>query len=48
VALQKAFPEPGQLLLLPNDFVAFPRERLGDIQRLMGKSGYVIKTIRAS
>lgn len=48
VALQKAFPEPGELLLLPNDFVAFPRERLGDIQRLMGKSGYVIKTIRAS
>jgi len=48
VALQRAFPEPGQLVLLSDDFIAFPPQLLGDIQRLLGKSGYVIKTIRAS
>jgi hypothetical protein len=48
VALQKAFPEPNQLVLLSNDFIAFPPQLLGDIQRLLGKSGYVVKTIRAS
>jgi hypothetical protein len=48
VALQKAFSDPGQLLVLPNDFIAFPQELLGDIQRLIDKSGYVVKTIRAS
>ena len=48
VELQKVFSDPGQLVLLPNDFIAFPQELLGDIQRLIGKSGYVVKTIRAS
>jgi hypothetical protein len=48
VALQKAFPKPDQLMLLPNDFIAFPRELLADMQRLVGKSGYVVKTIRVS
>ena len=48
VELQKAFSDPTELVLLPNDFIAFPSQRLGDIQRLIGKSGYVIKTIKAS
>lgn len=48
VELQKVFSDSGQLVILPNDFIAFPKELLGDIQRLIGKSGYVVKTIRAS
>ena len=48
VELQKVFSDPGQLVLLPNDFIAFPKELLGDVQRLIGKSGYVVKTIRGS
>jgi len=48
VELQKVFSDPGQLVLLPNDFIAFPKELLSDVQRLIGKSGYVVKTIRAS
>ncbi len=47
VELQKAFSAPTQLVILPNDFIAFPPERLEDIRRLIGKSGYVVKTIQA-
>ncbi len=48
VALEKAFSDPNQLLTLPNGFIAFPPERLDEIQRVIGKSGYVIKKIQAS
>lgn len=48
VELEKAFSDLTQLLPLPNGFIAFPSERLVDVQKIIGKSGYVIKTITAS
>jgi hypothetical protein len=47
VQIQKAISQPGQLVTLPNGYIAFPVDALGDIQRLLTRSGYVIKTIQA-
>jgi len=48
VQIQKAFPDPAQLVVLPNDYLAFPRGSLADIQQLVTRSGYVIRTTKAS
>jgi len=43
VALEKALGE--QWASLNNDYVAFPRGALGDVQRIVKKSGHVIKEV---
>jgi hypothetical protein len=43
VALEKALGE--QWASLKNDYVAFPRGALGDVQRIVRKSGHVIKEV---
>jgi len=48
VQIQKAFPDPARLVVLPNDYLAFPRGALADIRQLVTRSGYVIKTTKAS
>ncbi|NQU62813.1 MAG: hypothetical protein HQ517_00800 [SAR324 cluster bacterium] len=47
VQIQKKFSDPSQILILPNDFIAFPRELRQDISNLVIKSGFVVKTISA-
>jgi hypothetical protein len=47
VMLEKQFGEPGQLVGLSKQFVAFPIGLLPELQAWMKKSGHVIKTIRA-
>lgn len=46
VAIQKLFPNPRQLVMLPNGYIAFPTQLLPKIEALVSKSGYVIKTVR--
>ncbi len=45
VAIEKSFSDPTKLVFLPNDFIAFPRGLLGEIERLVTKSGFVVKSI---
>ncbi len=47
VQIEKAISKPGRLVSLPNGYIAFPMDALEDIQRLVTRSGYVIKTIEA-
>ena len=48
VQIEKAISKPGRLVSLPNGYIAFPMDALEDIQRLVTRSGYVIKTIEAA
>jgi hypothetical protein len=43
IALEKSLGE--RWISLKNDFVVFPREALGDVQRLVKKLGHVIKEV---
>jgi hypothetical protein len=43
VQIQKSFADPESLVSLPNDHIAFPCDQLPAIQRLVEKSGHVIK-----
>jgi hypothetical protein len=45
VAIEKSFSDPAKLIFLPNDFIAFPRGLLGEIERLVTKSGFVVRSI---
>ncbi|MCK4467126.1 MAG: hypothetical protein KAU60_02115, partial [Desulfobacterales bacterium] len=45
VAIEKTFSDPAKLVFLPDDFIAFPRGLLGEIERLVTKSGFVVRTI---
>lgn len=47
VALQKAITDPGQVIFLPHDFIAFPRGQAGAIEKLVNKAGHVIKWVQA-
>jgi hypothetical protein len=47
VTLQKTITAPGQIIFLPQDFIAFPRRQLKTIKKLVNKSGHVIKWIQA-
>lgn len=47
VQIQKSFSDSARIVLLPNDFIAFPPDLLKDISKLVIKSGFVIKTISA-
>ncbi len=43
VQIEKSFADPKILVSLPNDYIAFPRDQLQAIQKLVEKSGHVIK-----
>ncbi len=45
ITIQKALAGDEQLLVLPNDFIAFPRGLLPAIDKLVKQSGYAIKQI---
>ncbi|MCD4841292.1 MAG: hypothetical protein K8R08_04690 [Methanosarcinales archaeon] len=47
IAIQKAFADSGKVILLSNDFIAFPNDLTKKMEALVNKSGYVIKTIEA-
>ena len=52
VKLQQAFEgadgvSPARFIFLSDEYVAFPRAMVGDIERLIKKSGHVIKTVGA-
>jgi hypothetical protein len=47
VMLEKQFGEPGQLVALSSQFVAFPSRLLPALQSWMKKSGHVIKAIQS-
>ncbi|MEK8016641.1 MAG: hypothetical protein VSS75_007205 [Candidatus Parabeggiatoa sp.] len=42
--IQKTFAESTSVVFLPNDFIAFPPDFFSEIQKLVTKSGYVIKS----
>lgn len=46
VRLQQAFPDPKQLITLSNEFVAFPRGLLSEVEKVVKKTGNVIKTVK--
>ena len=47
VAIRKAFADSGKVILLPNNFIAFPNDLTKKMEALVNKSGYVIKAIEA-
>lgn len=47
VAIERAFKESNDVQILPNDFIAFAKELLPQIERVVTKTGYVVKTRKA-
>ena len=47
VMLEKKFGEPGQLVSLSGEFVAFPNGLLPEIRGWLKKSGYVVKSLNS-
>jgi hypothetical protein len=47
VALEKTFKD-GKIVLLPDDFIAFPQSLLGQVQAVVSKNGFAVKTIQSS
>ena len=47
MTIKKSFPNSDKLLFLSDDFIAFPRSILGEIDMLTGKSGFAIKMVKA-
>ena len=47
VMLEKKFGEPGQLVSLSREFVAFPNELLPEIKSCLKKSGHVVKSLNS-
>ncbi len=47
MAIQRTIEDPTQLLLLSDEFIAFPPTQLKTIEKIVTKSGYVIKTVQA-
>jgi len=45
VMLEKKFGQPGQLVSLSREFVAFPNGLLPEIKAWLKKSGHVVKSI---
>ena len=45
--LEKKFGEPGQLVSLSREFVAFPNGLLPEIKGWLKKSGHVIKSLNS-
>ena len=47
VSIQKLLSKPGKIAVLPGDYIAFPKELLPAVEKLVDKSGYVIKRIES-
>ncbi|MDM8557784.1 hypothetical protein [Candidatus Parabeggiatoa sp. HSG14] len=47
VQIQKKFADSTSVVFLPNDFIAFPFYFMDDIQKLVTKAGFVVKTVYA-
>ena len=47
VMLENRFGEPGQLVSLSREFVAFPNELLPEIKSCLKKSGHVVKSLNS-
>ncbi|MCP4544370.1 MAG: hypothetical protein GY832_45240 [Chloroflexi bacterium] len=45
VQLEKAFPNPTDVVFLPNDYIAFPNHLLTAVEKVITKSGHVIRTV---
>lgn len=53
VKLQQAFDgadgaPSATLVPLSGDYIAFPRARLGDVEKVLKKAGHVVKAVRAT
>lgn len=48
VAIEKALGKDNNLLMLPNDFIAFPRGLLPTVERVVRQAGQVIKQVQPS
>jgi len=46
VKLEKSFSDPKEVVFLPNDFIAFPHQLLPAIEKVVSKSGHVIRTVQ--
>jgi len=46
VQIEKTFADSSTVVFLPNDFIAFPEGNLSQIQKIVAKYGFVIKTVR--
>jgi len=47
MTIKKSFSDPKKLFFLPNDFIAFPKSILGELDTLIGKSGFAIKMVES-
>jgi len=45
VQLERAFPDRRQLIFLPNNYLAFAKELLADVEKIIAKSGHVIRRV---
>jgi hypothetical protein len=45
VSIQKLLSNPGEIVVLQGDYIAFPIDLLSAVENLAAKSGYVIKRI---
>ncbi|MEA3345795.1 MAG: hypothetical protein U9Q78_06065 [Chloroflexota bacterium] len=43
VQLERAFPDPRKVAFLPNDYIAFPRRMLTEVETVVTQSGHVIR-----
>jgi hypothetical protein len=48
VQLEKAFPDPREVLFLPNDYITFPRALWTAVQKVVTRSGHVIKVVQCN
>ena len=48
VRLERTFADSKQIILLSNEWIAFPRTLLPQIEKAVKKSGHVIKTVQAN
>lgn len=48
VAIQKKFSNPSKIVFLPEDYIAFPKAYIGEIQSLVKKEGFVVKHVDAN
>lgn len=47
MTIKNSISDPRKLFFLPNDFIAFPKSILGELDTLIGKSGFAIKMVES-
>ena len=47
VKIQQSFTDPKRIIVIAKDFIAFPRDALPEIQKIVQKSGYVVKVVNS-